>query len=63
MCDTIYSTGVFLKAEEIEINGTKQWRWVATSIEGDCFKEGTPIMVHDYAQSLDGLFVLDEANN
>lgn len=37
---TIYSTGVFLEAMNVEINGIKEIRWVATSFEEKNFQDG-----------------------
>lgn len=58
--DSIFATGVFLKPCEIEINGKKQWRWVATSFEDDSFHDGQPVDVNVYASSLENLFSLQK---
>jgi hypothetical protein len=31
--DKIFATGVHLQAVQIEINGIKQWRWVAVDLK------------------------------
>jgi hypothetical protein len=36
----VYTTGAFLEAIEVELNGTKQWRWIVTRFEDDTFCEG-----------------------
>lgn len=53
--DMIFSSGVFLKAFEIEINGKKQWRWIVVGIEDDCYFNGEIINVNDYANTFEGL--------
>ena len=53
--DTIFATGVHLQAIEVEINGMKQWRWVATSFEEDTYFDGEIIDVFTYANSFDKL--------
>lgn len=45
----IFATGVHLQAIEAEINGTKQWRWVAVGFEDDSYFEGNTIEINDYA--------------
>ena len=51
----IFATGVNLQAIEIEINGKKQWRWVAVGFEDDSYYNGEVIDVNDYANDLEGL--------
>lgn len=54
--DSIFATGVFLKPCEIEIDGKKQWRWVATSFEDESFQNGQPLDVNTYASTLRDLY-------
>lgn len=55
--DSIFATGVFLQPCEIEINGKKQWRWVATSFEDESFQDGQPLDVNAYASTLRDLYI------
>jgi hypothetical protein len=57
---TIFATGVFLRAIEVEIYGQKQWRWVAVGFEDDSYFDGEVINVYDYADDFDGLMIPDE---
>lgn len=52
----IFTTGAYLQAIEVEINGVKQWRWVLVGQEGDAFYDGESIVVCDYSNSFKGLF-------
>ena len=52
----IFTTGAFLEAIEVEIDGKKQWRWLATSFEDEIFLDGESTEVYTYANSQDGLF-------
>jgi hypothetical protein len=52
----IFSTGVHLQAVEVEINGKKQWRWIAVGFEDDTYFDGEIIDVNDYANTFEGLF-------
>lgn len=54
--DSIFATGVFLQPCEVEINGKKQWRWIATCFEDDSFQDGQSVDVNVYASSLDDLY-------
>lgn len=54
--DKIFTTGAYLQAYEIELNGVKQWRWIVVGQEENAFYNGTPITVFDYASSYQGLF-------
>lgn len=54
--DTIFSTGVYLQAVEVEINGRKQWRWIAVGFEDDTFFNGQLVDIYDYADNFDDLF-------
>lgn len=56
MKDIVFSTGTFLKAENVQINGVNQWRWVVTSFEDDVFQNGKEINVLEYANSFEELF-------
>lgn len=58
--DKIFATGVFLQAIEVEINGMKQWRWIAVGFEDDTYFDGKTIDVYDYANSFDGLIEHNE---
>lgn len=51
----IFATGVNLQAFEVEINGKKQWRWVAIGFEDDSYCKGEIIDVNDYANDFEGL--------
>jgi hypothetical protein len=53
---TVFATGVFLQAIEVEINGKKQWRWVAVGFEDDTYFDSKTINIYDYANSFEGLF-------
>jgi hypothetical protein len=53
--DKIFATGVHLQAVQIEINGIKQWRWVAVGFEEDTFFNGECIEVYDYANTFEEL--------
>ncbi len=53
--DTVFATGVHLQAIEVEINGIKQWRWVATSFEEDTYFDGEIIDVLTYANDFEKL--------
>jgi hypothetical protein len=53
--DTIFATGVHLQGIEVEINGIKQWRWVATSFEEDTYFDGEIIDVLTYANDFKSL--------
>ena len=61
--DKIFSTGVHLKPIECIINGEKQWRWVAVGFEDETFFEGEIIDVYDFADSFEGLFVVENEKN
>lgn len=61
MNGTIFSTGVFLKAIEVEINGIKQWRWIAVGFEDENFSNGESIDVYEYANSYEKLFQENKA--
>lgn len=52
----VFATGVHLQAIEVEINGKKQWRWVAVGFEDDTYFDGKTIDIYDYANSFEGLF-------
>ncbi|MDX1902574.1 MAG: hypothetical protein SFU27_00325 [Thermonemataceae bacterium] len=52
----VFATGVYLQAIEVEINGKKQWRWVAVGFEDDTYFDGKTIDIYDYANSFEGLF-------
>jgi hypothetical protein len=52
----IFATGVHLQAIEVEIDGKKQWRWLAVGFEDDSYCDGEVIDVYDYATSFEGLF-------
>lgn len=56
MNDTIFSTGVYLKAEKVQINGIEQWRWVAVVFEDSNYMNGEEVEVYDYADSYEKLF-------
>lgn len=56
----IFATGVHLQAIEVEINGIKQWRWVAVGFEDDVYFDGKIIDVYDYADSFEKLFIESE---
>jgi hypothetical protein len=47
----IFSTGVHLQAVEAEINGIKQWRWVAVGFEDDSYREGEVVEAAKYAET------------
>ncbi|MDO9154275.1 MAG: hypothetical protein Q7U47_11360 [Paludibacter sp.] len=53
--DKIFATGVHLQAVQIEINGIKQWRWIAVGFEEDSFFNGENIDVYDYANTFEEL--------
>lgn len=55
----IFATGVNLQAIEVEINGKKQWRWVAIGFEDDSYYNGEVIDVNDYANDFEGLLKVE----
>ena len=55
MNTTIWADNVELQACEVEINGKKQWRWIATNFEGDTMKDGKSVNVYTSADSLNDL--------
>ena len=55
--DSIFATGVFLQPVQCEINGIKQWRWVAVGFTDDCYYDGKSIDVYDYSDNYNGLYV------
>ncbi len=56
----IFSNGVFLQAFEVEIDGIKQWRWIAVGFEDDSYFDGQIIDIYDYANSFEGLIAEEE---
>ena len=56
MTTTIWADNVELQACEVEINGQKQWRWIATNFEGNTMQDGDQANVYTYADSFKGLF-------
>lgn len=52
----IFSTGVHLQSVEVEINGIKQWRWVAVAFEDDSYQNGESVDIYDYSDTYEGLF-------
>lgn len=58
----IYSTGVFLKAMKVTLNGVEQIRWIAISFEDSSFLDGLEIDVHTYGNTFEGL-ITDEIQN
>lgn len=58
--DKVFATGVFLQAFEVEINGVKQWRWLAVGFEDDTYFEDKTIDLYDYANSFEGLIKNEE---
>lgn len=54
--ESIFATGVYLQPCEIEINGKKQWRWIAIGFEDDSFQNGQPIEINEYASTLYDLY-------
>ena len=57
----IWADNVELQACELEINGKKQWRWIATNIEGDTFQDGKTINVYTYAETMKDLFICPQS--
>lgn len=55
--NTIFATGVHLQAFEVEIDGKKQWRWVAVGFEDDNYCNGEIIDVYDHAGSFEKLII------
>lgn len=53
--DKIFTTGAYLQAFELEINGLKQWRWVLVGQEGDAFHDGKCVDVYDFANTFEDL--------
>ncbi|ATA87947.1 hypothetical protein [Capnocytophaga gingivalis] len=47
----IFTTGAFLKAIEIDINGKRQFRWIVTQFEDDSFENGELIIPIESADS------------
>ena len=47
----IFTTGAFLKAIEIDINGKRQFRWIVTQFEDDSFENGELISPIESADS------------
>lgn len=47
----IFTTGAFLKAIEIDINGKRQIRWIVTQFEDDSFENGELIIPFESADS------------
>ena len=59
--DTIvFSTGVYLKPQKIEIGGKSQWRWIAIGFEDSSFSNGEEIEVYDYSDEVEGLLTPSE---
>ena len=57
----IWCNDVELIALEVEINGKKQWRWVANNFEGEIYQNGKPVDVFTYADTFDNLFIRDNS--
>ncbi len=55
--NVIWADNVELQAVEVEINGQKQWRWVATNFEGDIYQNGKQIDIFTHADTFEKLFV------
>lgn len=55
MDKTIFATGVFLKAEKVQIKGIEQWRWIAVDFEEPSYMNGKEIEVYNYADSYEEL--------
>lgn len=55
----IFATGVKLEAIEVEINGVRQWRWIATGFEDDTFIDGKRIDVFTYSETKENLIIQD----
>lgn len=53
----IFCTGAFLQPMEIEINGTKQWRWIVVGTEDSSYRDGKEVLIYDYADDLQGLMM------
>lgn len=53
----IFSTGVYLKPQRIEINGKFQWRWIAVGFEDSSFLAGDEIEVYDYSDKVENLLI------
>jgi hypothetical protein len=58
--DKIFTTGSYLQAFEVEINGIKQWRWILVGQEGNTYFNGESINVYDYADSFVNLIQLTQ---
>ena len=58
--DKIFATGVFLQPVDCEINGKRQWRWVAVGFEDDSYLNGERIDICDYADNIEGLIAESE---
>lgn len=56
---TVFATGVHLQAIEVEINGQKQWRWIAVGFEEDSYFNGETVDIHPYANAFEELFILE----
>jgi len=56
--DTVlFSTGVYLKPQRIEINGKFQWRWISVGFEDSSFLDGDEIEVYDYSDKVENLLI------
>lgn len=53
--DAIFTTGAFLQAIKVKINGVKQWRWVVTSFEENSYFDGECINPVAYADKLEDM--------
>ncbi len=45
----------YLQAFEVEINGKKQWRWLAVGFEDDTYYDSQTVDLHTYADAFEGL--------
>lgn len=48
---TIYSTGTYLQSIKCNINGRKQYRWVAIGFEDESFLNGHAINPNTYSDN------------
>lgn len=53
----IYTTGAFLKAKNININGKDYWFWVVEEFTDDSFLDGKTCNPKEFAKNKDDLLI------
>jgi len=58
----IYTTGAYLEAIEVTINGITQYRWIVDAFEDDSYLYGSGdyCKPYTYADTLEGMFMKDD---